>query len=46
MLGLGSVRAYWYATLAFTVLRLVFNAAGVAKHVGRRAEFERRVELV
>jgi len=31
--GRGSVRAYWYATLAFTLLRLTFNAAGVVKHV-------------
>ena len=31
--GRGSVRTYWYATLAFTLLRLTFNAAGVVKHV-------------
>ena len=34
-LGFGSVRTYWYATLLFTVLRFLFNTAGVWNYTRR-----------
>lgn len=33
--GRGSIASYWWATCAFTVLRLCFNLVGVATHVRR-----------